>query len=123
MSVGQDMITQGFQPSQGLGKDDQRIKSMIQIPTQLGRAGLGYLSGSKHRNLYKKMVIHLSTLLVPNFSSAGFKESLRKIPANVSNFLMPKVNLADDEEIDECVLVPAGEKETRNEKFLQEIQQ
>lgn len=36
---------------------------------------------------------------------------------------MPKVNLADDEEIDECVLVPAGEKETRNEKFLQEIQQ
>lgn len=72
-STGQATIIRGFQPGQGLGKNSQGIKSMIQTPTQLGKAGLGFFGSSAHRDAKNilhasqnyRQTIHLSESLTP----------------------------------------------------------
>lgn len=105
MSVAQEMITRQFQLGQGLGKNDHGISSPIQLPTQLGRTGLGYHGGSRRRNPHKRIPPQLSGILLPKVSGADSENLLKKVPPYLSDILMPKVGndnpnstLPDDEE-------------------------
>lgn len=42
MSIVNEMITKKFQPGQELEKNDQGIHYPIQLPTQKGKADIGY---------------------------------------------------------------------------------
>lgn len=50
MSVAQEMIAKKFQPVQGLGKNGQGIRYLIQLPTHKGKDGPGYTGKTKRGN-------------------------------------------------------------------------
>lgn len=69
MLVVQEMMVKKFQSGQELGKNGQGILYPIHLPTQKGKAGLGYTGRSKRRNPYKKIPFQLSGILMPKVNN------------------------------------------------------
>lgn len=92
-----------FWPGQGLRKNSQGILHPIQLPTHKGKASLGYTGGSKQRNLYKKILLQLSGVLM----------------SKVKN---PPPNPTDQDGDEEILILPLEEK-AKIDSFLLEVNQ
>ena len=71
------------------------------MPTQRGKAGLGYSGGSKRRNPYKKILLKLSNILMPRVNNST-----------------PNLTILDDEE---KILFLSHEEKAKRESFLLEV--